>query len=97
MLKFTGAAMLVCALAFPLPGLADDGRVPTAKEVMQAEGTPPLIPHRVTENFTFRQCLGCHEEGKEGAPVTPHPERKTCTQCHVPVDGYAPEGSGSKK
>lgn len=69
-----------------LPSLAvADGEVPTEKEIMQTEGMPPLMPHAMPKPDKNGQltCLSCHEEGKNGAPPTPHPERKLCTQCHV--------------
>jgi nitrate reductase (cytochrome), electron transfer subunit len=91
------AVTLLCQLLLaPLPVSADD-EVPTEKEVMQAEGVPPVIPHRVLEDYTTKTCLGCHETGKKGAPVTPHPERQNCTQCHVPKDGFAPAKGLKKK
>lgn len=75
------AALLNC-LVLPMTALADEA-VPTKKEISQAEGMPPLIPHRIADTDTARECLKCHETGTKGAPVTPHPERKACTQCHV--------------
>jgi cytochrome c-type protein NapB len=55
-------------------------------------GAPPSIPHEV-ENMTIGSgaCLKCHENGgfvkkyQAYAPVTPHPEKISCTQCHVEV------------
>jgi nitrate reductase cytochrome c-type subunit len=64
--------------------LAEDEEVPTQQEVGQAENEPPVIPHKATGNETAKQCLKCHLKGTKGAPKTPHPERKACTQCHVP-------------
>ncbi|HEY6873660.1 MAG TPA: hypothetical protein VI298_13140 [Geobacteraceae bacterium] len=77
-------ALAVAALlqVLALPALAEEG-VPTEREIMESEGEPPVIPHRVADTDTARECLKCHETGKKGAPVTPHPERKACTQCHV--------------
>ncbi len=80
--RFLAAATLLQFLFAPFAVLADN-RVPTEKEVMQAEDAPPVIPHRVADDATFRNCLTCHETGKRGAPVTLHPERRNCTQCHV--------------
>ncbi len=42
--------------------------------------TPPQIPHS-TEGR--RDCLSCHRDGLR-PPITPHPERVNCVQCHVP-------------
>lgn len=55
-------------------------------------GAPPVIPHSVSANAAegTRSCLSCHGNGgysaqfKAFAPVTPHPQLESCTQCHVP-------------
>ena len=54
-------------------------------------GSPPTIPHPVTDEQNRRQtCLNCHEKGGFASafnaytPVTPHPEYTNCMQCHVP-------------
>lgn len=54
-------------------------------------GAPPSIPHEVEErNMGANSCLKCHENGgyvnkyKAYSPVTPHPEKINCRQCHVP-------------
>ena len=54
-------------------------------------GAPPSIPHAVAErNMGGNSCLKCHENGgyvdkyNAYAPVTPHPEKVNCRQCHVP-------------
>ena len=54
-------------------------------------GAPPSIPHAVEErNMGANSCLKCHENGgfvnkyNSYAPVTPHPEKINCRQCHVP-------------
>ncbi len=54
-------------------------------------GAPPSIPHVVSDerNMGGKACLKCHENGgyveKYGAytPLTPHPEKVNCLQCHV--------------
>ena len=53
------------------------------KPAENAGQTPsaPRIPH-TTEGR--ENCLGCHEKGLSGAPVTPHPQRPNCTNCHKP-------------
>lgn len=55
-------------------------------------GAPPSIPHTVEErNMGGNSCLKCHENGgfvtkySAYAPVTPHPEKINCRQCHVPI------------
>ncbi|HEY5975076.1 MAG TPA: hypothetical protein VIU41_10055 [Geobacteraceae bacterium] len=96
MKKTLGFAALCLALAGSVAALADDEQVPTEKEVIQAEGMPPTIPHKVKESDA-KHCLKCHEKGKKGAPVTPHPERRTCTECHIPSSGFDAEHGGKKK
>lgn len=74
-----------------VPESRGDEQIPTAKEVQQAEGMPPLMPHAMPKPGKDGQltCLRCHQEGKSGAPQTPHPERKLCTQCHVQGEAKA--------
>ena len=76
-------ALAVFCLSLPLAAMAGEA-VPTAKEILAAEGAPPTIPHRVGESDTYRECLACHLAGKKGAPATSHPQRRMCSQCHVP-------------
>lgn len=71
--------------------------VPTAKEVMEAQGAPPLIPHRISNSDEGKACLACHEEGAHGAPPTSHPERLTCTQCHIQGETKKAQAAGMKK
>lgn len=56
-------------------------------------GAPPVIPH-VVEGVRFEKsasCLVCHDQGgfvtkfNAYAPPSPHVERVSCRQCHVPV------------
>jgi len=54
-------------------------------------GAPPSIPHEVEErNMGANSCLKCHENGgfvdklNAYSPITPHPEKENCRQCHVP-------------
>jgi nitrate reductase cytochrome c-type subunit len=82
LVRLCAVAALLNYLMLPMLALADEA-VPTEKEISQAEGMPPLIPHRIADADTAGDCLKCHGTGKKGAPVTPHPERKACTQCHV--------------
>jgi nitrate reductase (cytochrome), electron transfer subunit len=53
-------------------------------------GAPPRIPHGLTtDEFRTTGCGACHERGGYSqrfgtyAPVTPHPERADCLQCHT--------------
>ncbi len=61
-------------------------------ELRQYPGSPPVIPHPVEPSFsdTAPDCLSCHYKGGfspvhgQFIPVTPHPEKESCRQCHVP-------------
>lgn len=85
------SAALAFVIALPLPVLAEEAApvvpteqaVPTEDEVKLAENEPPVVPHPISDRDTAKECLSCHKKGKKGAPVTKHPERKNCTQCHV--------------
>jgi len=45
-------------------------------------GAPPVIPHRT---LMRSDCMSCHGPNGLFALRTPHPERQSCTQCHVPA------------
>lgn len=53
-------------------------------------GAPPTVPHKIEQgSIGSKQCLKCHENGgfvqklNAYTPVTPHPEKINCMQCHV--------------
>jgi cytochrome c-type protein NapB len=55
-------------------------------------GAPPSIPHPVFEgSIGANECLKCHENGgfvekfNAYTPVSPHPDKLNCVQCHVQV------------
>ncbi|BDS14763.1 nitrate reductase cytochrome c-type subunit [Aureispira anguillae] len=56
-------------------------------------GAPPTIPHPVANEMSIggNTCLQCHQKGgfvnkyNAFAPVTPHPEKINCVQCHAAV------------
>ena len=60
-------------------------------ELRQYPGSPPRIPHKVFPAFSdeAEDCLACHGRGGYDVeldayvPVTPHPEKELCYQCHV--------------
>ena len=62
-------------------------------KLRQYLGSPPRIPHPVEESFspTPMNCLACHAQGgfspehRGYIPVTPHPDKDLCYQCHVPL------------
>jgi len=69
------------------------------KDAQQSESTPPLVPHRITDTSDGQYCLGCHKDGIKGAPMTPHPERLSCTGCHAlgEIKAVTPQKKGKKK
>lgn len=53
-------------------------------------GAPPSVPHPVEEGrIGANDCLKCHQNGgyvdkfKAYTPVSPHPDKVSCLQCHV--------------
>ena len=72
---------LACLFALALPAVADEKDDDYDKDARYAEGTPPMVPHRIDEK-TSEACLACHRNGLNGAPFSPHPVRLDCTQCH---------------
>ena len=65
----------------------------TVRYLRAYPGAPPRIPHPLTaDEFRTDGCRTCHERGGFSVrfaayvPVTPHPERGICLQCHVGVD-----------
>lgn len=43
------------------------------------EDAPPAVPHRT---FMREDCGACHGPGGRAGLRTPHPERRSCLQCH---------------
>jgi len=65
----------------------------TVRYLRAYEGAPPRIPHPLSaEEFRTDGCRTCHERGGYSVrfsayvPLTPHPDRGICLQCHVGVD-----------
>jgi cytochrome c-type protein NapB len=88
-------AGMTALLMMPVASLAED-EPNLGADAQNAEGAPPTIPHGVKDKADGKYCLVCHEKGVKGAPMTPHPERLTCTECHVPDNPAAPL-PGAKK
>jgi cytochrome c-type protein NapB len=68
-------------------------RLTTVRFLRAFPGAPPRIPHALTpEEFRTDACKTCHERGGFSqrfdayVPVTPHPERGICLQCHAGED-----------
>jgi len=53
-------------------------RSPT-KGVAAYEGAPPSVPH---PTWMRENCDSCHGQEGRAALRTPHPERRSCLQCH---------------
>lgn len=92
--------VISCAalLALPVAAGAEESEN-YEKDAEMAENTPPRIPHRIKDTSDGEYCLGCHRTGIKGAPETPHPERLSCTGCHVPgeIKAAKPAKKGSQK
>lgn len=66
-----------------------------SKDNVALYGSPPLIPteHPIEIGEDFKEtenggeaCLECHNnKDEEDAPQTLHPDRHSCTQCHIPA------------
>ena len=97
--RTTSSLIIVIALFLPVMAIADEPEN-YEKDAGQAESTPPLIPHRIKDTSDGTYCLECHGSGRKGAPVTPHPERLTCTGCHIlgeiPNKKLRKKGTGKK-
>ena len=50
-------------------------------------GAPPAMPHKAYSCNV--DCLNCHKTGGGTIPVTTHPERMICVQCHIPQQDVA--------
>jgi cytochrome c-type protein NapB len=98
----TNPGMLALEPATPRERRAHPRRLSTVHFLRGYEGAPPRIPHPLTDGeFRTFSCKTCHERGGYSdrftayVPLTPHPERGICLQCHVPVDsvigGDAPD------
>jgi len=74
------ATVLSCLFSAPINAGADDDEY--EKDARYAEGTPPMVPHKMETNATGEACLVCHLEGKNGAPLSPHAVRIDCVGCH---------------
>jgi nitrate reductase cytochrome c-type subunit len=89
--------MLMAAAAFFAQVARADGPGNQDADARFAEGNPPVIPHAVADDATGQECLDCHwPGGKVTAPLTSHPLRVSCTQCHV-LSVPAPEPGARKK
>jgi len=91
--------LLLCLLVlftFVMPVLAEESDADLEKDARMAENAPPVIPHKVDANASGASCLACHKSGLKGAPVTSHPERLDCGQCHVQGEIKSKKGKKAK-
>ena len=78
--------VLIFAAVPAFEALAAEGPAPGSGKRLPRmyDGAPPQIPHSIAG--LEGASLGCHLEGIQGATLTPHPDRPSCPQCHVPQD-----------
>ena len=77
-LRCCAVASLAAFLALPVVVSADEADN-YDKDAEYAESTPPMIPHSFKDTSDGEYCLGCHRSGVNGAPMSPHPVRLSCT------------------
>lgn len=82
LLRCCAAASLAALLVLPVSVSAEEAEN-YDKDAEYAEGTPPMIPHRFNDTSDGEYCLVCHGTGVNGAPMSPHPVRLSCTGCHA--------------
>lgn len=70
------------SLAAALTDNSFEGVESPAKVPRAWPGAPPVVPHRT---FMRSDCMSCHGPKGLFALRTPHPERQSCSQCHVSV------------
>lgn len=66
-------------------------QAPTERELRPRRlyfGAPPAAPHDLGPEMS--ECLVCHGDAETGAPLTPHPTRLSCRQCHVAATEQVP-------
>jgi cytochrome c-type protein NapB len=83
-----GLACLLVSLCVSGCRTTPSGARAVYRRVQRAyDGAPPVIPHAVRA-LQRQNCLSCHEHGMrlgDGslAARTPHPQYRSCQQCHV--------------
>ena len=68
----------------PLTENTFQGREAPAAGARAWKGAPPTVPHRT---LMRSDCMSCHGPNGSFALRTLHPDRQSCTQCHVPTAG----------
>ena len=84
-------ALLSFLIAVPgtVLNAANDSAEPRLRPNRLYFGAPPMISHDAGPDMN--DCLVCHGEEDLGAPLTPHPTRLGCRQCHAAFDEEAGE------
>jgi cytochrome c-type protein NapB len=75
---FTAAE--AATLGAPLAENSFQGREAPPNAPRAWPGAPPVIPHAT---LVRSDCMSCHGPNGLFALRTPHPDRQSCTQCHV--------------
>ncbi len=89
------AALVLTILAVLLAGnlvAGDDAGKPKQRRGRLYFGAPPTIPHDAGPDMN--ECLICHDDPDMGVPLTPHPTRLRCRQCHVAGEEGLEESPG---
>lgn len=93
--RYLVIAGLFALLMIPVSGLAA-GSDNYDADARFAENVAPVIPHRIGVDANGEACLACHRAGLNKAPLSPHPVRLNCTQCHVRGDISEPRAAIKK-
>ncbi len=80
----TGLPASETALLAPLAANQFTSVTPPLKGSRAWPLAPPTIPH---STLMRSDCLSCHGPGGLFGLRTPHPDRQSCVQCHVPDAG----------
>lgn len=95
-IRFLTVVVLTTLLALPVLSLADEP-INLEADAKLTGGDPPTVPHQIADDATGQSCNACHKDGLKGAPMTSHPERLGCTQCHVQGEVKKPAPKATKK
>lgn len=80
--------LLVAVSLFGALAVAQSPKEPKPRPRRLYFGAPPSVPHDMGQDMN--DCLLCHGDADSGAPLTPHPTRLRCRQCHVPAEEEKP-------
>lgn len=86
MVRLVTTLGMVVSLALISPVFANEPEPDLAKDAAQGTGLPMAVPHAMKPGEDGEACNTCHRTGIKKTPITSHPERLNCTQCHVQGD-----------